>query len=369
MKRIITILLASTVLAACGGGDKSGNKKEDLAKLKKEKADLDLKIQQLEKAAGPDTTRKPSPVSVTTLKRAPFSAYIEVQSQINGDQNVLASPQIGGIVRSILVHPGQRVGKGQLLATLDAAVVEQNISALEPQITLTRSLYEKQQKLWAQNIGTEVQLISAKANYDAALKQRAALVAQRDMYRIVSPISGTVDQVTIKEGDVAQPGGVNGIRVVSFDKLKAEASLGENYLGKVQSGNPVILVFPDLNDSIKTSLTYVAQSVDPISRAFLVQVRLGSNSKLRPNMSCKMKIANYQSSSAITIPVSVIQKTAEGEMVYIADGNKAKSVYIKTGRTSNGQVEVLSGLNDGDRLITEGYEEVDNGEAIQLVNQ
>lgn len=368
MKRTLSLAIATIILASCGGGEKAGNKQAELAKLKKERADLDMKIQKLEKNGGADTTRKPSPVSISTLQHTQFNAFIEVQSHIDGEENTIASPKASGTITKIFVHVGQKVSKGQLLATLDAAVAEQSIRAIEPQLELQKALYEKQQRLWAQNIGSEVQLLSAKASYESVLKQKATAIAQRDLYRIVSPINGTIDEIGIKEGDAVVPGVLGGIRVVSFDKLKAEASLGENYLGKVQTGNPVTLVFPDLNDSIKTKLTYVAQSVDPISRAFLVQVRLGSNGKLRPNMSCKMKIANYENSNAIVIPISVIQKTAEGDMVYIAVGNKAKSVPVKIGRTSNGLAEVLSGLNDGDRLITEGYEELDNGEAIQLVN-
>ncbi|XZF13389.1 efflux RND transporter periplasmic adaptor subunit [Chitinophagaceae bacterium MMS25-I14] len=368
MKYAIYLLIPAFILASCGG-QKQENNQAKLTRLKKERSDLDVQIQKLEKGAGADTSKKPNPVSITTVQRTTFNSFIEVESHINGDENILASPQSPGVVKVVLVHPGQRVSKGQVLATLDAAAVEQQVQAQDVQLSLAKSLYEKQQKLWAQNIGTEVQLLQAKTNYEALQKQKAATVAQRNMYRIVSPISGTVDQVTIKEGDIAQPGGTTGgIRVVSFDKLKAEATLGENYLGKVKTGDPVMLVFPDLNDSIKTNLSYVAQSVDNISRAFLVQVRLANNSKLRPNMSCKMKIANYENTNAIVIPVSSIQKTAEGEMVYIADGNKAKSVYIKTGRISNGLAEVLSGLNAGDKVVTEGYEDLDNGEPIQITN-
>lgn len=367
MKRTLSLAIATIILASCGGGEKAGNKQAELAKLKKQRAELDQKIQKLEKSGGADTTRKPASVSINVLQRTAFTSFIEVQSEVTGDENVVASPQASGIVRSINVQPGQKVSKGQVLATLDAATVEQQIQAQQVQANLAKSLYEKQQRLWAQNIGTEVQLLQAKANYEATQKQIAATVAQRNMYRIVSPISGTVDAVNLKTGDMAVPG-MSGIRVVSFDKLKAEASLGENYLGKVQTGNPVTLVFPDINDSVKTKVSYVSQAVDNISRAFVVQVRLGSNSKLRPNMSCKMKIANYENSNAIVIPVSVIQKTAAGDMVYIADGNKAKSVPVKIGRMSNGLAEVLSGLNEGDKLITEGYEELDNGEAIQTQN-
>jgi RND family efflux transporter MFP subunit len=235
-----------------------------------------------------------------------------------------------------------------------------------PQLHLQKSLYEKQQNLWKQNIGTEVQLMTTKAQLEATEKQIEALKAQRDLYRVVSPINGTVDAVNLKVGEAAAPG-MTGIRVVSFDKLKAEASLGENYLGKVKQGDRVLLVLPDLNDSLKATLTYVSQAVDPVSRAFTVQVRLANNSRLHPNMSCKMKILNYENPHALVVPVSVIQHTSEGPMLYVADGSKAKSVFVKIGRNANGLVEVLSGLKPGDKVITRGYEELDNGKQINIL--
>ena len=321
------------MLAACGGGDKPGNKEQQLAKLKKERLELDAKIQKLESESGSDTMRKPTSISVMEVQPQKFNAFIEVQSQITGDDNVNATSQAPGTVESVLVKVGQRVSKGQILARLNADATEQQIKAQDAQLSLLKQLYDKQKKLWEQNIGTEIQLLQAKTNYEAAQKQRAALVAQRDMYSIKSPITGTVDLVNVKVGDVVGGGAPNFIRVVNFEKLKAQASLGENYLCKVQQNDPVTIVLPDIGDSIQTKLTYVSKAVDPISRAFMVEVRLGSNKKLHPNMSCRMKIANYEASNALIVPVSVIQKTAEGEMLYVAEGNKAKAVYVKTGQT------------------------------------
>jgi RND family efflux transporter MFP subunit len=268
-----------------------------------------------------------------------------------------------GTVRRVLVRPGQHVGRGQTLAILDAAAVDQQVAAQDAQVTLLRSLYEKQQKLWAQNIGTEVQLITAKANYEAASKQRAALAAQRNMYRITAPISGTVDEVDLQQGDMASPG-MRGIRIVNANKLKAEAKLGESYLGKVRVGDPVTLIFPDLNDSMHTRITFVSKAVDPVSRSFEVQVNLGSYAKLHPNMSARMKIANYSSGNALVVPIAAIQKTGEGDMVFVAEGKVAKAVTVQSGRNANGMVEILSGLKPGDRVVTAGYEDLDNGTAI-----
>ncbi len=363
MKRILTILLAAATLASCGG-DKKDKNAADLAKLKKERSNLDEQIRKME-GATPDTSRKATPISVMEIQPSAFNAFIEVQSQITGDENVLATSQASGIVTSVSAHPGQRVGKGQVLAVLDAAAAEQQIKAQEVQLSFARTVYEKQQRLWAQQIGTEIQLLQARSNYEGLQKQHASLIAQRNMARIVSPISGTVDQVNLKIGDVAVPG-MSGIRIVNNNKIKAEANLGENYLGKVKTGDPVMLLLPDINDSIRTTLTYVAQAIDPVSRAFNVQIRLGSNGKLHPGMSCRMKIINYSASNVIAVPVSVVQKTAGGDIVYIAANGVAKSVIVKTGRISDGRVEILSGLNSGDKLITEGIQELDNGEAVEI---
>lgn len=364
MKRFVYLLIASSILASCGG-KKTVNKTEELATLKKQRSELDSKIQKLETDVNSSQPKKGTPVAVMEVTSLPFSANVEVQGQIAGDQNVLATPQAPGIIQSILVRAGQHVGKGQTLAVLDASVVEQQIKALEPQLSLQKALYEKQQKLWAQNIGTEVQLLTAKAQYEATQKQKAALQAQRAMYTIKSPISGTVDAVNIKEGDAVNPG-MNGIKVVNQSELKAMASLGENYLGKVQQGDPVKLIFVETGDTIKSKLTYVAKAVDPISRAFQVEVRLGNNPKLHPNMSCKMQIVNYENNNALAVPISVIQKTAEGDMVYVVEGDKAKSVLVTTGRTSGGMIEVVSGLKNGDKVVTEGYEDIDNGQTVAI---
>ena len=360
MKRLIYLLIPAIVFAACDNGKQ--DKGAELAKLKQERSALDLKIKALEGPAN-DSSKKATPVSMIEVQYTDFISTINVQSQINGEENIYASAQAPGIVNNVLVHAGEHVNKGQVLATQDAASIKQQIEGQPAQLTLAKTVYEKQKTLWSQNIGTEMQLLQAKANYESAQSQQAALLAQKDMYRIVSPITGVVDQMNLKVGDATSPG-AQSIRVVNTDKLKAEAELGENYLGKVKTGNPVTLIFPDLNDSVKTTLTYVAEAVDPMSRAFLVQVRLNNNHNLHPNMSCIMKIGNYENKKTLVVPISVIQKTSKGEMLYIADGNKAKAAYIKTGANSNGLVEILSGLNPGDKVITAGFEDLDNGDPI-----
>ncbi len=361
MKNLLPILLLTLIIGACGKKEETVTEK--IAKLKKERTTIDDQIRELEAKSGFKDSVKPIPVSVMEVKPQPFQAFIDVQASIVGDENVVATPQTMGTVRRVLARVGQHVSRGQILAVLDASALDQQIAAQDAQVGLLKSLYEKQQKLWAQQIGTEVQLLSAKANFEAATRQRAAIVAQRNMYSITAPISGTVDQVDIKEGDAAAPGG-HGVRIVNAARLKAEANLGESYLGKVHAGNPVTLIFPDVNDSLKAKLDFVAQSVDPMSRAFKVQVNLGWSAKLHPNMSARMKIANYGAEGALVVPVAAVQKTGEGDMVFVAEGKEAKAVPVQTGRSADGMIEILSGLKAGDRVVTAGYEELYNGTVI-----
>ena len=361
MKKLIYLFIPVLILSACQG--KKTDQSAELVKLKKERSDLDVKIRELE--AGVHDSAKATPVSVTVVNPTDFHAYVEVQSQINGDDNILATPKAPGTVTKVNVVVGQHVAQGQVLATLDASAVEQQIEAIAPQLGLQKSIYEKQQSLWAQNIGTEIQMMTAKAQYEATQKQIVALQTQRDMYRIVAPISGSIDAVPIRVGDFVAPG-MTGIRVVSSSQLKAEASIGQNYLGKVKQGDKVTLIFADINDTIVAKVSHVSQAVDVISRAFNVQVLLGANAKLHPNMSCIMRISNYQNAKALVVPVSVIQKTSNGSMLYIADGNTAKSVIVTTGMNANGNVEILSGLKAGDKVITTGFEDMDNGETISI---
>jgi len=362
MKKIIYFLTVVFFLASCGD-NKKGDNSADLVQLKKQRAELDAKIKKLEE--NKKDSVKSIPVSVTELAPQDFHGYVEVQGQINCDDNIMATPKAPGTVKALNVVVGQHVNQGQVLATLDASAIEQQIEAAMPQLNLLKSVFEKQQNLWEQNIGTEIQLMTAKAQYDAALKQIEALKTQRDMYRIVAPISGSVDDINIKVGDFANPG-VSGIRVVNKEKLKAEANLGQNYLGKVKQGDPVVLILPDIGDTIKTKLSHVSQAVDVVSRAFNVQIMLGNNVKLHPNMSCILRIMNYENTKALVVPIAAIQKTSNGEMIYIADGNVAKSVYVTTGENVNGNVEILKGLSAGDKVITTGYEELDNGESIKI---
>ncbi len=361
MKKLIYIP-ALAVLAACGTKDKTA----ELAKLKKQQAELNAKVTSLEAQVGSKTdSGKVTDVSVLEVKPTDFANYIQLQGKIDAEDNVMAYPQSPGTITAIYARAGQRVKRGQLLVQLDNAVLKQNIAQAEAQASLSRTLFQRQKNLWDQKIGTEVQFLQAQTALQTSEKQVAALRQQANLYRIVAPISGTIDQMDLKLGQAAQPG-VTGIRIVNADNLKVKADVPESYAGSVNTGNTVKVLVPDASDSLTTRISFAAKAIDPTSRSFAVEVKLPVRSTLRPNMTAILKIADYSKSNAIIIPVKAIQRSEEGDYVYINNGGTAKKVVIKTGKTYAGQTEVLSGIKAGDQLVIDGASDIEDGDKIKV---
>lgn len=370
MKRVLGIATISLILglASCGGGDK----KEELARLKKEKTALESKIAALEtelKSDGKDAAaqRKTVPVSVTTLQQDTFSHYLEMQGKVDFDQNVLVSARVPGVLTSVRVQPGDRVSKGQTMATIDAQVLEQNIAELRTRLDLARIAYKKQKNLWDQKIGTEMQYLTAKNNKEALERSLSALQQQRDQYNIKAPISGVVDAVIPNTGEAVAPGaGI--IRVVNAAGGKVVAEVSEAYLTKINKGDKAIVFFPDLNKEIETTVDVVGKFINPTSRTFAVELKLKDGVELRPNLVAVVRIQDYRNENTIVVPVNLVQKDEKSEYVYVAkkEGNNyvATRREVKTGQTYKGQAEVLSGLAANDQIITAGYQNLNEGQPV-----
>lgn len=362
--RTLIYLIIILFIAACGS--EPLDKKAELAKLRKDRAALDKQIAQLEAEVGGNDSAKVVQVGALTIEPGTFTSYIEVQGTLDADENVMAYAEAPGVINSISVRPGQQVSKGQVLVHLDTKALQQQIASAEAQVELANSLFQRQKNLWDQKIGTEVQFIQARTNRDIATKQLAGLRAQASMYSIKSPISGVVDQMDLKVGQAIQPG-MNGIRIVNLNKLKVKANIPETYASKLDQGDVVVVFIPDAGDSIRTTLTYVSKVIDPASRSFNVEVRLPGGSHLKPNMTAVLNIIDAQRSNSIVLPIKAIQKSEQGEYVYVAENNKAKRIEIKTGNTYRGEAEVLSGLQAGQKVIIDGAQNLEEGDTVQII--
>lgn len=363
MKKLLYIPVI-LFLAACS--NKPKDKKAELADLQKQQADINSKITKLQSEIGGQDSSKSSDVSTLVLKLGQFTNYVQIQGKIDAQDNVTAYPQAQAIITAIHVKVGDHVSKGETLAQLDNSVLVQNIAQAQAQATLVETLFQRQKNLWDQKIGTEVQFLQAKTNMEAAQKQVASLRQQSDMYRITSPISGTVDQMDLKLGQVATPGQA-GIRVVNADNLKVKADVPESYSASVNSGDTVKVLVPDANDSLTTRISFAAKVIDPLSRSFGIEIKLPSRKDLRPNMTAVIKIADYSKHNALAIPVNSIQKSEQGDYVFINVNGIAKRKNIKEGATSSGLTEITSGLSAGDELITLGASDVEDGDKVRVI--
>lgn len=302
MKFLKFSLVVLTVLffVGCTDSDKKDleSKKKELADAKGQLKDLNVKIETLEKEiAKLDTSfkvdQKSKLVQVDELKIQNFKHYIEVQGNVDAEENVTALPQQPGLVTEIDVKIGDHVTKGQLLGlTATTAAVSDQLQAAQVQLGLAATAYEKQKALWDQKIGSEIQFLQAKTQKEAAEKNIDALKNQLEMTKIIAPVSGTVDQVNLRIGDMAAPSQLMpGIRIVNGEKLKVKAKLADSDFGKVKQGDMVSIEFPDIDKTVQAPVTYVSNTIDARSRTFAIEIKLANDhNEYAANLIAKLKI-------------------------------------------------------------------------------
>lgn len=364
MKNTILFIVIASIVVACSAPDK----KAELEKLRTQKATIETEISKLEEELAKSDTTKEKLVDVIAIPLTSeiFKTYIEIQGRIDADENVSLSSELPGTLTKINVKVGDEVSKGQVLAETDARAIQQQISDLQTNAELVNQLYVKQKALWDQKIGTEVQYLQSKTQKESMEKKMAALQEQLRMSKIVSPINGTVDAVNIKIGQAIAPG-APAINVINFSNLKVKADVAESYSNRVKRGNDVLVIFPDMKDSIKAKVNYSSRAINNLTRTFGVEVLLDNSKEYHPNMVAKLKINDYQSATPkIVVPVKFIQKGTDESFVLLSVEGKVTKKSIKISHEYNGLAEISEGLNDGDLLITAGYDLVNEGDKVHL---
>jgi RND family efflux transporter MFP subunit len=375
MKKQHIVILILLLAAGCGPHNPNGGKleadKAKLAELKKQDGDLRDKIQILEdsiKAEGGNEI-KTVKVGVQQIAMQPFRHYVEVQASIYAQDNINVNAEMPGVVKTISVSEGDKVTKGQVLASIDDAVIQQNIQEIQTNLDLAKTLYEKQKGLWDQKIGTEVQYLNAKSNYESMQKRLAGVQQQAAMSQIKSPIDGTVDAVSIKVGQSVGPG-LPTIQVVNDELLKVRGYVTEAYVSDIHQGDSLLVNFPDLHKDIKSVASYVSSAIDPVNRTFTVDVKLPQDASYHANMIAMLKIIDYANPSAVVIPINIVQNDPTGSFVFIAVTENnitvARKTLVDVGKIYAGVAEITKGLKPGDKLITVGYDDLNNGDAVSL---
>jgi membrane fusion protein, multidrug efflux system len=387
MKSFTTYLSIGLLVlaAACGGGDNTIEaKQKSLASLKKQALELNAQIVALEKEvekAGGASAAKAILVGIDTIQTETFTHYIELQGKVESESVSYITPRAGGgQVRAIYIKRGDRVKRGQLILQLDntlikqsAAAATQNIETLKSQAALAKSVYEKQKSLWEQNIGSEIQLMTAKTNADALTSQLKAAMEQLGIVKdqlaftsIYSDVDGVAEEVNVKVGELFM--GPGQIKIVNTTKLKLTAQVPENYAGKIKVGTELTLTFPDIQKTISNKVNVLGNVIDPLNRSFYIESKLPVDNNFRPNLLAQVKIKDYEKKDAISIPVNLLQNDEKGKFVYVAviEGGKlfARKKMVSTGEFYGNNIEVLSGLAAGDILISEGYQSIYDGQLI-----
>jgi membrane fusion protein (multidrug efflux system) len=371
--RLATALVIGGILAACSAASPDDDKKARLEKLKTEQANLAKEISKLETEiakANPDSTSniRAKEVAVENLTAKKFDHYVQTQGKVESDNDVLVSAKSAGTITQLYVHEGDQVSKGQVIAQIDNAIILRSIESMKSQLELSTSVYERQKNLWDQKIGTEVQFLQAKTGKESLEKQIAGLQEQNELTKIKSPISGVIDELPIKLGESTAPG-MPAARVVNTNDLKLQASISEAYVTNIKKGNKVIVSIPELKKDIQAQVTFVGRTINQLSRTFSVEVKLPSDVNLRPNMTATVKVIFHTDPAAIVVPVNVIQEINNEKVVYVAESKGKQTVATRKVVTVDGvfgNLAQVKGLNAGDKVITVGYQGLNDGDFVKI---
>jgi membrane fusion protein, multidrug efflux system len=383
MKRNITILIIMAFFAAsCANSKKDAegslnDKKAELQKLRNEQKKISDQIAVLEadiKKADPGAINTSAKlVKVMPLASDNFSHYIELQGRVDAQNISYVAPPNGqgGIVKALYITQGQSVRKGQLLAQLDDQMIRQQIEPLRVQLATATDTYNRTKNLWDQGIGTYQQVLTAKTQMESLQKQIGVIQQQASLMRVVAPSAGVADQVNVRVGEMFVGNSQAGpqIRIVNTSNMKVVASVPENYSGSVNVGSKLEIVLPDQNNrTISAVVTVMQKVIDPNTRSFNIEARIPASADLKPNQIAQVRILDYSANDVLAVPLNVVQSDEKGKYVYVmvkeGDRNLARKKTIFVGQAYADKIEVRSGLSAGDQLITEGYQNLYEGQVI-----
>lgn len=350
-------------------------KKEDYKKLliaaKNDLTSINAQLTALKKKLGEDKKREP--VEVSKISRNDFNRFVSIQSIVESDNNSMVAPKMAGVITAIYVDEGQYVKKGTVLAELDNSIQTRRLNQAKNQLSFIETIYEKQKRVWEKKVGSEIEYLKAKNDYENMLESIKLIEEEIDMLKIKAPFDGIVDQVMPKVGEAASPGfGI--IRLVSNAGLQIKVDFAENYLTNFKKGDPVDVYFPDLNmDTIQLKISSISKAIDAKKRTVTASIDVPSKySEIKPNMTCVTRFNDFSLDSAIVIPLNLIQTSNNEKFVFVATNNAsgdpiAKMKNVKTGEAYQDLIVVSEGLTEGDMLITSGENMVRDGKEINII--
>jgi membrane fusion protein (multidrug efflux system) len=377
MRSSIAILFVGIIfLTSCGSSstleELKTQKSEiegEIKALKDQLAELDEAIKKIDTTSNDE---KLELVTVIDLNPDVFNNYIEAQGKTYTENNVMVTTDMGGLVKGVFVDEGQYVNQGQTLIQLDNSIITSQMAELETAISLAREVFDKRQRLWNQNIGSEIEYLQAKNQYESLIDKKASANVQLSKTSIKAPISGYIDMINVKLGEMAAPG-MPACQIVNNTMMEVKIDLPEVYLGKVNKGDEILIELPAIEKEVKAKVSAVGQTVNAYNRAFQVIASIDNKDNIiKPNMLVKAKFNNLTVSDAIVIPSNLLQESAQGYFVFTAETDSltnevvAVKKQIEVGESYGGQIVVTKGLNESDVIINEGFRNVLDGQLIKI---
>ena len=390
MRKIYSLFVITAVLFSCGEKKtvsvESLISKGNLTEIKEKKKEIVTNLEAINKEleainmaiSKKDTIKKLPLITTFTAKTEIFNHYLEIQGNVKTKQNILVYPEMPGILRKILVEEGQSVSKGQLLATIDDGGLSNQVAQLEATTQLAKTTFERQKRLWEQKIGSEIQFLQTKTNYEAQSNSLKQLKSQQSKASIRAPFSGVIDDVIKEPGTVIAPGqGSEVFRIVNLNNMYVEAEVPERYIASITKNKEVKVEFPVLGKSVNSKIRQVGSFINPNNRSFKIEVPVANKSgNVKPNLTAKLQINDYTDEKAILIPQSIISENAKGEQyIYVIKDKKtnneaiAERLIIITGKTQGDMIEVTKNLSADVEIIMEGARSVNNGQVVKVINK
>ena len=388
MKHILSLLMMTLLLASCGSGNKQSvddviesknlesirAKKTELVTeqnlIKQEIKKLDIVIAQL------DEGKKIPLITTFKLQESDFKHFLELQGNVTTKNLLMIYPEFSGVLTNVYVKEGQKVRKGEVLGKIDDGGLSQQLAQLKIQAELAKTTFERQQRLWDQKIGSEMQYLQAKSNYESQNQAIAQLEQQVAKTIVRAPFSGTIDDIITEQGSVVMPGQTELLRIINLDNMYIVTDVPEKYIANITRNKKVEVEFPVLGKKIDSKVRQVGNFINPANRTFKVEVSVPNKDKsIKPNLTAKLKINDYSNKNALLIPQGIISENASGEQyVYIVtdkagnDEAVAEKKIITTGLTQGDYIEVIDGLEVGNEIIQEGARSVNDGQKVKIIN-
>jgi RND family efflux transporter MFP subunit len=387
MKHIFSLLIIALLFSSCGGNKEQSIDEviatQNLKTIRQKRAAIVIKqhetnnqIKQLDDEISKlDTSKKIPLITTFNVKQEVFNHFLELQGNVQTKQNLVIYPEMAGILNRVYVKEGQKVTKGQLLASIDDGGMEQQVDQLQIQADLAKTIFERQERLWNQKIGSEIQYLQAKSTYEGQQKAVNQLKRQLEKSSVRAPFSGIIDDVISEQGSVVAPGQSQLMRIVNLDNMYIETDVPESYISSVSINKEVQVEFPILGKTMNAKIRQTGNFINPANRTFKIEVAVPNKDRtIKPNLTAKLKINDYTNKNAILIPQDIISENAKGEQyIYIVKDKNGKyaiadQIIIETGKTQGDVIEVLKGLENDVEIIQEGARSVRNQQEVEISN-